>query len=83
MTMTVTEITLGALSGANYETLSTTYGVVAIVLLLGLLALKEVARSRPGLRHPASLQVFDIAAVPLLLMFGWVIVLRLLDLVRL
>lgn len=83
MTITVTQITLAALAGASFETLSTTYGAIGILLLLGLLALKEFVRSRPGLRQPAALQVFDIAIIPLVLMFGWVIVLRLLDLMRL
>ena len=82
MTAIVTQTIIAALSAESYDQLSTTFGAIAIVLLLLLLLLKEFVRSRPG-RANASLAVFDVAAFPLLFVFGTVILLRLLSLIQL
>ena len=82
MTAIVTQATIAVLTAASYETVSATFGAIAIILLLGLLMLKELARSRAG-REAVSLRVFDIAAVPLLVTFGLVILQRLLALLGL
>ena len=79
MTAIVTQAIAAILAAADYETLSTTFGVIGIILLLLVLVIKEFVRSRPTLRQRA-LRVFDIAAWPLLLMFGTVILMRLLNL---
>jgi hypothetical protein len=81
MTAIVTQATVAVLSAADYEALSVTFGGIAIVLLLVLLALKEFVRTRPGLQRPAVLQVFDIAVAPLLLTFAVIVGLRLLSLI--
>jgi hypothetical protein len=83
MTAVVTQATLATLRDANYDTLSATFGVMGIILLLVLLALKEFLRSRARPQRGAGLQVFDIATMPLMMMFGFVILMRLLELLRL
>jgi len=82
MTAIVTQATVAVLTAASYESVSATFGAIAIVLLLVLLMLKELTRSRAGGRI-VSLKVFDIAAVPLLVTFGLVILQRLLSLIGL
>ena len=79
MTAIVTQAVAAILAAADYETLSGTFGAIGIVLLLLILLIKEFVRSRPNLRQRA-LRVFDIAIWPLLLMFGTVILMRLLGL---
>jgi hypothetical protein len=80
MTIVLNQATLAALSGASYDSLSATFGAVAIVLLLALLVLKELMRSRPRHQRPGALQVFDLATAPLMMTFGFVILMRLLAL---
>jgi heme O synthase-like polyprenyltransferase len=81
MTAIITEATLQAILSATYNTLSSTFGVAAMVVLLLLLLVKEVRRARGGGRSPEAMKVFDIAIVPLLIAFVWVMLLRMLDLV--
>ena len=78
MTPTVTQITLSAITSNSYETLSTTLGMVVIPLLLVLLIQREFIRALGGDRSGMWLKALDTAIVPLLLMFGFVMVMRLL-----
>lgn len=74
MTAIVTQVTI---TSTTYDALSTTLGVIAIMLLIALLALKELTRAYGGPRSGVWVQTLNIAILPLLLTFGLTIVMRL------
>jgi len=80
MDATVTQATLTIIHSQTYEMLSTSVGLVAILLLVVFLIEKEIGRAWAGTRRRVWLQTLDIAIVPLLLACGVIIVLRFLDL---
>lgn len=82
MTTIFTEATIATILEATYARLSGTFGIALIALLLALLIGKEVARSLSGPRAQALMRVLDIAIAPLLAAFGFVIAMRLIDLLR-
>ena len=77
MTSTVTQVTINSITANSFETLSTTFGVVVIVLLCVLLIEKELIRSLNGPRTRTWIQALNIAIFPLSLTFGLIIALRL------
>jgi hypothetical protein len=80
MTATVPEWITRAIMTHSHAILSTTLGAIAIVLLIALLLQKELLRARGGPRTRAWFSTLNVAIVPLLLAFGFIIVTRLLDL---
>ena len=80
MTSTVTAVTIRAILSNNFDGLSTSFGLIAILFLLVLLVLKELVRALETPRAKAWMQAFDIVIVPLLLAFGLVIFVRFLRL---
>jgi hypothetical protein len=76
MTSTITETIIRTIAPLTYDTLSRSFGVIAIVLLVSLLAIKEILRSSGRFQDPAWMRAFDVAVVPLLLVFGFVIFMR-------
>jgi len=76
MTATVTELTRSLILSTPYDTLSTTVGVAAIVLLLFLLIQKEFIRAYSGPRSKAWMQASNIAILPLSLAFGLIVARR-------
>lgn len=78
MSSTLSPVTAAALLGTDYDAISATFGLSAILLLVWLLVGKEIARAR-GV--PARVVgAFDAAVVPLLMAASVVMSLRLLDL---
>lgn len=78
MTSTVSPVTIAALLGNEYDAISATIGLVAILLLVFVLVGKEVLRARGA---PARVVgAFDVAIVPLLMAAAVVLGLRLIDL---
>ena len=82
MTATVTEITVTTIRSNIYNALSTTIGLITILLLIALLLEKELIRAFGSPRSGPWMQALDIAIVPLLLASGLVIVRRFVDLLR-
>lgn len=78
MTATVNATTIAVIAGRSYDALSSTIGIVGIVLLALLLVEKEVLRAAggPRARFAAAL---DGTIVPLFLMFTVIMIVRLLS----
>jgi hypothetical protein len=79
MTSTVTELTITTFSSNTYEVLSASVGLVVILLLLFLVAEKELIRAFGGKRSQTWMQTLNLAIVPLLLAFGFIVVMRFAD----
>jgi hypothetical protein len=76
VTSFVHHLTETLLAGSSYESLSTTVGTVAVLLLLSLLLAKEVARTwRPG--EVRAMRILDAHIVPLLPALAIIVVARL------
>ncbi len=80
MTSTVTETTITTITSLSYDALSTTFGLIAIILLTTLILQKEIMRARGGARANLWLKTLDTAIIPLLVVFGLVIIMRLVNL---
>ena len=76
MTSTVTAVSLATFKAHTYATLSTTVGVIAILLLLVLLVQKELLRALGRRGVTVTLQTFDVAIIPLLVSFLWIMTVR-------
>ncbi len=77
MTATVTGTTIATIWSHINNALTTTFGLVAILLLIMLLLLKEIIRTKGGVKADRQLKILDIAIIPLLVVFGLVIIMRL------
>jgi hypothetical protein len=78
---TVNEVTLRAIDGYSHEAISTSVGILSILLLLTLLVTQEVWHAKAGPRSSRRIGAFYSITVPLFMSFGVVIGLRLLDLI--
>jgi hypothetical protein len=76
MTSTVTAVSLATVRAHTYAVLSTTVGVIAILLLLVLLVHKELLRALGGSGVTVRLRAFDVAIMPLLVSFVCIITVR-------
>jgi phosphoglycerol transferase MdoB-like AlkP superfamily enzyme len=79
MTSTVTELTIATFSSNTYEVLSASVGLIVILLLLFLVAEKELIRAFGGKRSQTWMRTLNLAIVPLLLAFGFIVVMRFAD----
>ncbi len=79
---TINSFTITTLGSLSYDTLSTTIGAVSVLLLIGLLTLREIMNVAGGPRRQIWKRGLDIAIVPLLPVFGTIVVSRLLVLIR-
>ena len=82
MTAMVTAATKAFIQGNSYNAISTSVGVVVILLLLICLIEKELLRAMGGARAKAGMEVVNIVVVPLLLAFALIILLRFLDIIN-
>jgi hypothetical protein len=82
MSAIVNEITTRIISSGTFDALSTTYGLIIAMLLIILLVQKELMRAHGGPHVRLWLQTLNIAIVPLVVAFGMVVVMRIVDLVR-
>lgn len=78
MTSTVSPITIAAVLENSYDAISTTVGLIAILLLMFVLVLKEVLRVRGA--NAGMVAACDLALVPLLPAAAIVLSLRLISL---
>ncbi len=76
MTSTVTEVTTTFIVSTPYDTLSTTVGIITVVLLLVLLMVKELIRAYGGPLSQARMQALNIAIIPLLFAFAVITAMR-------
>ena len=77
MSATVTAVTRAIIRSSNYGTLSTTVGLVAILLLVVLLVQKEILRAADTPQARAGGQLLNIAIAPLLLASAVIVTMRL------
>jgi hypothetical protein len=80
MSSTLTQVTLAAVTQNDYDAISATIGLIAILLLALLIVGKEVVRARGA--DPHVVGAFDVPIVPLLAAAGIVLSLRLLELIE-
>jgi hypothetical protein len=64
------------------DPITTIFGVASLVGLVLLLLLKEIVRVNPGHRGYPRLGTFDLVIIPLFLLFGLVVVARLVGLLQ-
>ena len=76
MTAAVTELTRTFVANGGDSALTSSNGVVAILLVILLLALKELIRAVGTPRAKAGIEVLNIAIVPLLLVFAFIVIIR-------
>jgi hypothetical protein len=77
MTTTVSQLTAQALLSFPYERLTTTVGVLVFVLLAVLLLFREVLAVAGDGRSQDRARALDIAIAPLLIVFGVIVIARL------
>ncbi len=82
MTSTVTELTTATIKSNAYDGVSAAFGAITILLLLMLLIEKELIRAYKGQRTKEWLQALDLAIMPLLLVFGYIAIIRIYDLYK-
>lgn len=81
MTLIVTVITQMVVLWRTYEPFSTGLGLLVILLLVALLVQKELLRALGGRRSSGWLRLLDFAIAPLTLIFGFIMLLRLFNLI--
>ena len=81
MTATITRLTMLTVGSSTYDTLSTTFGVIAIVLLIALLIQKELMRVLGGTHAKTWQHTLDTMIAPLVFVFSVIVILRLVDLI--
>jgi hypothetical protein len=64
----------------TFDFRSTTVGVVVVTALLILLVVREIARANASPRTEEQVEVLNVAILPLLIAFGTVIVVRMVQL---
>jgi hypothetical protein len=82
VTSTVTAATVAALTSTSYDAVSTTIGLVVVLVLLVLLLQKELARVLLGDRAQSWIHAFDLALVPLLVAFLVIVTARIAELLQ-
>lgn len=65
------------------NTLSTPFDLIMVILLLLLLALKELVRSTGHPKSAAWMRILNLAILPLLLIFGAAVIIRFVRLLNL
>jgi hypothetical protein len=81
MTSTVTEVTRMIILSSNYGRLSNSLSLIVILLLVVVLAQKELMRALGSSRSKTWMRALDIAIVPLWLAFGVMVIRRLIALI--
>ena len=80
MTSSINRALIDFLVSTDYDAISTTVGLAAVVALLVLLVEREAVRAYGGDQARRWIHGLDIAALPLLAAFGTIMVLRLIQL---
>lgn len=74
--MIVTKVILTTIMSSSYEITSGTLGFITIMFLITLLVLKELGRVFGGARSRLFVQTLDIVIIPLFLVFGFILAMR-------
>jgi hypothetical protein len=82
MTSTVTDVTRDLILSKSVETLTTSIGVVAVVLLIVLLVQEELVRVLDGPRAGKQVRALGVAIVPLFASFVVTVTTRAIDLIQ-
>jgi hypothetical protein len=81
LTSSINQSVVEFLLATDYDTVSTTVGLAAATALIVLLVEREVVRAFGGERAKRWIHGLDVGALPLLMSFAAIVLLRLLDLV--
>jgi hypothetical protein len=80
MTATIPELVRDAALSFTFEVRSTTVALVAIIVLVVLLSVREVARAHGGTHQAERMETLGVAVWPLLLVFGVAVIVRMVQL---
>jgi hypothetical protein len=80
MTSSINRAITDFLTSTDYDAISTTVGLAAVVALLVLLVQREAVRAYWGNNRPRWIHGLDVAVFPLLVSFATIVLLRLLQL---
>jgi len=80
MTSSINDSVIEYLLGTNYDAISTTAGLAAVFALTLLLLQREMVRAHGGERAARWIGGLDVAVLPLVVSFGMIVLLRLLQL---
>ena len=81
MTSTVTDAVAAAAASFTFEFRSTTLGLAVVLTLLVLMFAREMLKAHGGERAVERVRALDIAVWPLFITFGFVVSVRLLELI--
>ena len=82
MTATVTGATIAAITSTAYGALSSGSGAIAIALFIILVIEHVLLDAYGGSKFKARTKSFNVAAIPLFIIFGYIVILRLVQLLR-
>ncbi len=82
MTSTVTAATIAAISSSSFAALSSGSGIIAVALILILLVEQALLHAYAGSRYKERAKRFYVVAVPLLIVFVYIFILRLVQLLH-
>lgn len=80
MTSSINRSLVDFLLSTDYDAISTTVGLIAVIALLVLLVEREVVRAHGGQQLRRWIHGLDVAVFPLLAAFGTIMLLRLIQL---
>ena len=80
MTVTIPEYVRDAAISFTFDFRSTTAALVAIVVLVMLLSMREIARAHGGTHAAEHVETLGVAVWPLILVFGLAVIVRMLQL---
>ena len=80
MTVTIPEFVRDAAVSFTFDFRSTTAALVAIVVLVVLLTMREIARAHGGSHAAERVETLGVAVWPLLLVFGLAVTVRMVQL---
>jgi len=81
MTTSVTDAVADAAQSFTFEFRSTTLGIVVLLALLLLMFAREMLKAYRGRRAVERVRALDIAVWPLYIVFGFIVSVRLLELI--
>ena len=76
MTSTLNEVTINIISSSSFIDRFNSLGVIAILLLLALLAHRELVRAFHSSSSGTWLRTLNIAVLPMILMFSFIVTIR-------
>lgn len=81
MTSSVTDAVVAAAESFTFEFRSTTLGIAVLLTLLVLMFVREMLKAHRGRRRLGRIKALDIAVWPLFIIFGFIVGVRLIELI--